>query len=93
MLRVRFLILHMQEKHWRSFSGDLPDKFFLSFRLDAAGRIAGNPERPEVTGISGYRIGIDRISENNLNTVRSNLVKETITRKSKSGTLVTRNYT
>ena len=71
----------------RSFFGDLPDKPFLRLWLDAAGRIAGSPERPEATGTSGYRIGKLRVlpatvSEFTVlllawNSVRSNLVEGT----------------
>ena len=46
----------------RSFSGDLSDNPSLRLRLDAAGRISDIPERQEFIGISGYHIGIHRIS-------------------------------
>ena len=60
--RYVFSFFTFRRRHCRSFSGDLPDKPFLRLRLDAAGRIARNPEHPEVTGTSGYRIGIYRTS-------------------------------
>ena len=60
--RYVFSFFTFRRRHCRSFSGDLLDTAFLRLRLDAAGRIARNPEHPEVTGTSGYRIGIHRTS-------------------------------